>query len=512
MSTQSLLENFFDNSPLAMGIIEFTQNDFYYLKINAAAARLHNKSPDLIIGRTASEIGVDSKTLNEWLPWCRQASESNKPVEFQTTFSSYEKVYVLDVVLTQIARSEKSGRPLLSFHIRDLKDETLLHDGPNEEPEKDDELQFKILANSINQLSWMADANGWVYWFNNRWYEFTGTTPSEMQGWGWTKTHHPDHLPLIEKRWREGLTSGQPIEISFPLKSKSGEYRWFLTRVEPVRNASGEIIRWFGTSTDIHDQKKLEDDLKKAEERLSMAVENAHVGFYDWEISQNHMVFSDRMMKDWGIASLESCSTLESAFQLIHPDDRDRVQLAINEAIKNKTRYEIEYRVVHPDGKIVWMDVHGTIHYDQNNKPIRFFGTSVDITKRKEAEESLRKKEQELFAYIESMPQMAFMADPQGNIIYYNSQHYRYFGVNPGETENWNWTETEIHHKDDLQRTIETWQAALDKGDLYEIKYRLRRHDGEYRWHLARAYPIKDKDGQILRWVGTNTDIHDLKN
>lgn len=494
-----------------MGIVEVLSHDLNFSFINPAAAALHSLPAEKIIGRHASEIGVDSKTLSEWMAYCREVLLAKAAVQFQTSFKSDDHTYLLDVTLNQIGHSETTGRPLLAFVIRDFDEKGLLEKAQSEKLEKNNELQFQILANSINQLAWMADAQGWVYWFNNRWYEFTGAKPQEMQGWGWAKAHHPDHLERVTKVWRESLSKGGPIEITFPLKGRNGEYRWFLTRVEAVRNASGEIIRWFGTSTDVHEQKKLEADLKKTEERLSMAIENAYVGFYDWEIPQNQMTFSDRMMKDWGILSTEACGTLEAAFQFIHPDDRERVQGEIDAAISNRVHYEIEYRVVHPDGKVKWMDVHGTIRYDEAGKPIRFFGTSVDITLRKETEESLRKKEQELRAYIEGMPQMAFMADPDGSITYYNSQHYRYFGVTPGQTENWAWKDTKIHHEDDFARTVQTWEAAVKSGNLYEIEYRLRRHDGEYRWHLARAYPIRDEKGLIIRWVGTNTDIHDHK-
>lgn len=512
MSSNLTFKSVLETSPFPQGIIEILDNDIYYHYINTKGANLHGRLPQTIINRSATEIGIDSKTLYEWMAHCREVLLTKAAVEFQSSFTSDGQKFLLRTSMYQIGHSEKTGRPLLAFKILNFDNEL---DAPEKiEPVKLDkhkELQFEILANSINQLSWMADANGWVYWFNDRWYEYTGGTPQEMQGWGWTRVHHPDHLARIEKIWRESLPIGKPIEVTFPIKGKSGEYRWFLTRVEAVRDSSGEIIRWFGTSTDIHDQKTLEANLKKTEERLSMAVENALVGFYDWEIPQNQMIFSDRMMKDWGITSKESCATLEAAFLLIHPDDRNRVKIAVDEAIKNRAPYQIQYRVVHPDGTIKWMDVHGTIHYDQKGTPIRFFGTSVNVTSVKEAEDALRKREQELLAFIEGMPQMAFMADSDGNLTYYNNKHYEYFGVARGETENWAWMNTKIHHDDDFDRTVATWKSALSSGSLYEIEYRLRRHDGEYRWHLARAYPIKDEAGKITRWVGTNTDIHDQK-
>lgn len=137
--------------------------------------------------------------------------------------------------------------------------------------------------------------------------------------------------------------------------------------------------------------------------------------------------------------------------------------------------------------------------------------TIEEISNRKAAEEALRRSEAELLAYAEAMPQIAFIADANGDIIYNNRRHLEYFGVVPGATEGWRWTEVPIHHPDDLQRTVETWTRSLRSGTPYEIEYRLRRFDGVYRWHLGRATPVRDEHGIIVRWFGTNTDIDDQK-
>lgn len=112
--------------------------------------------------------------------------------------------------------------------------------------------------------------------------------------------------------------------------------------------------------------------------------------------------------------------------------------------------------------------------------------------------------------YAEAMPQMAFVADAQGHIIYFNQQWYDYIKGIKG-TEGWGWKDHPIHHPDDLHKTLDRWQYSLQTGDTYEIEYRLRRYDGQFRWHLGRANPIKDPSGKIEFWLGTNTDIHEQK-
>lgn len=135
------------------------------------------------------------------------------------------------------------------------------------------------------------------------------------------------------------------------------------------------------------------------------------------------------------------------------------------------------------------------------------YDVSELVANRKALEES----EQRIRAYAEAMPQLAFIADGDGAILYYNARWYNYIGLEPGETEGWNWRDRPIHHPDDLASTIQLWQDSLATGKPYEVQYRLRRHDGEYRWHLGRATPVRNREGEIVRWFGTNTDIHEQK-
>lgn len=120
------------------------------------------------------------------------------------------------------------------------------------------EEEFRTLANSIPQLAWMADESGAIFWYNRRWYDYTGTAPEDMQGWGWQSVHHPDEIPRVLERWKASLESGDPFDMVFPLRGADGIFRPFLTRVLPVRDTRGRITRWFGTNTDISEQRESE--------------------------------------------------------------------------------------------------------------------------------------------------------------------------------------------------------------------------------------------------------------
>ncbi|MES2223026.1 MAG: PAS domain-containing protein [Acidobacteriota bacterium] len=127
------------------------------------------------------------------------------------------------------------------------------------------EEQFRVLADSIPQLAWMANPDGSIVWYNRRWYEYTGTSFEQMAGWGWRSVHNPDLLPAVVAKYKDCLQSGTPFEMTFPLRRADGDFRMFLTLASPVRDKSGRIVRWFGTNTDIDAQRKAESGLRQAE-------------------------------------------------------------------------------------------------------------------------------------------------------------------------------------------------------------------------------------------------------
>src|SRR6202521_4746208 len=122
------------------------------------------------------------------------------------------------------------------------------------------ERQLRTLADSIPQLAWMAEPDGSTIWYNQQWYKYTGTQPEQMAGWGWQSVHDPETLPAVLDRWRESLRNGSPFEMEYPLRAADGAYKWFLGRVTPLRNAAPEVVRWFGTATDVTESKRIRDE------------------------------------------------------------------------------------------------------------------------------------------------------------------------------------------------------------------------------------------------------------
>jgi PAS domain S-box-containing protein len=147
-----------------------------------------------------------------------------------------------------------------------------------EEALRESEAHLLGLAESIPQMAWTADETGSIFWYNQRWYDYTGTTLEEMQGWGWQKVHDPNILPQVLAKWTEAIATGEPFEMVFPIRGADGEFRSFLTLVKPVKDNEGNVLRWFGSNTDITDQRKTEEELRRVNRDLE---EFAYVASHD---------------------------------------------------------------------------------------------------------------------------------------------------------------------------------------------------------------------------------------
>lgn len=137
---------------------------------------------------------------------------------------------------------------------------------------QESEERFRTMANSITQLAWIAKADGHIFWYNQRWYEYTGTTPEQMEGWGWQRVHDPAVLPKVMEEWQAALSNGRLFEMEFPLLGADGQFRRFLTRVQPLKDASGRLIQWFGTNTDVEAMKQAEEKIHQLNAELEQRV------------------------------------------------------------------------------------------------------------------------------------------------------------------------------------------------------------------------------------------------
>jgi PAS domain S-box-containing protein len=175
----------------------------------------------------------------------------------------------------QVLVRDASGAPAAILEInRDITERKRA-----DEARRESEAQFRTLANAIPQLCWMANPDGWIFWYNQRWYDYTGTTPEQMEGWGWQSVHDGEMLPKVLECWRASIATGKTFDMVFPLRGADGIFRPFLTRVMPVFDGDGNVVRWFGTSTDISEQRHAEEALRASEQRYRELLQSISSGF-----------------------------------------------------------------------------------------------------------------------------------------------------------------------------------------------------------------------------------------
>lgn len=176
------------------------------------------------------------------------------------------------------------------------------------------ESRFHTMINAIPQLAWMAHADGHIFWYNKRWYEYTGTTLKQMEGWGWQSVHDPKKLPDMLESWQASIKSGQPFDNTFPLRGADGVFRPFLTRIIPLKNNAGQVQRWFGTNTDI-------SELKKAMEQVQTALAEKEV-----MLREIHHRVKNNLQVISSMVSLQADNMIDGQTRAELGDVRDRVR------------------------------------------------------------------------------------------------------------------------------------------------------------------------------------------
>ena len=233
---------------------------------------------------------------------------------------------------------------------------------------EENEERFSTLANNIQNLAWMANGDGWIFWYNQRWFEYTGTTVDEMLGWGWEKVHHPDHVNWVVEFVKEAWNKNEAFELTFPLRGADGEYRWFLTRVYPITNAEGVVIRWIGTNTDINEQKKAEDQFRSLAETLPQLI---------WVTDAQAK--SEYTSKRWEEYVGFKVQTTEDWQAIVHPDDYENITRTWTQCLATGDIYKCDVRLKSKTGEYRWHTVNGEPVYDNENNIVKWVGAFTDI-------------------------------------------------------------------------------------------------------------------------------------
>ena len=284
-----------------------------------------------------------------------------------------------------------------------------------------------------------------------------------------------------------------------------------LERPAPIRSVISAVqaaLRARERQYQIRDQfealRNAEMRMRDLQEQFRSAIDASQLGTFHCPMPMGRIVWNERCKTHFWLKS-DAEVDFDLFYSILHPDDRERTRKAIEACIHEDRPYDIEYRTVSPAGDIRWLHATGRAYYDASGRPIRFDGTTLDVTQRKIAEAALKETQDRFEAMANAIPQLAWMAKADGWIFWYNRRWHEYCGTTEEQMVGWGWKS--VHDAQELPRVMETWQNALATGELWQDTFPLRRHDGQYRWHLSRASPFRDSNGKITLWFGTHTDI-----
>ena len=259
------------------------------------------------------------------------------------------------------------------------------------------EAGFRLMADAMPQIVWVTRPDGYHEYFNRQWYDYIGCAPDEGLGEGWQNFLHPDDRERTVERWKTAVATGELYEIEYRFRGKDGQYRWFLGRALPARGESGRIVRWFGTCTDIEDMKRAGEALRESEaryrnteERLMATLAASGTGTFRWEPETGIFLDFDENLKSLlGLPPDQLIQSTQDVIDSIHPDDRSTLEAAL-EACRQGVDFELEYRVILPNGNVRWLYDRAKMMRDSEGRPTYLLGACIDITERKETEEALK--------------------------------------------------------------------------------------------------------------------------
>ena len=372
--------------------------------------------------------------------------------------------------------------------------------------------RFDLVAKATQDAVWDWDLVTNDIWWNDGFKELFGYTEDEilpgLDSW-YTGIHPEDRDRVVDGIHAVIDKGGKNWSDEYRFKRSNGNYAIIFDRGYALHDAEGKPYRMVGSMQDITEEKQSKEALHRAQVQLEAALSAGLVSTYFWDIKKD-LVYADNTLAMLFSLTPEEAQAglpLKRTVKAIHRDDVDRVMKLVTRAVDTGEDYAADYRVTNAAGECRWVASRGKVNYDKEGKPVSFPGTLSDITDRKKTEEALAKSEEQFRHFGNNIDNPAWIADLTGRVSWYNQRWFDYTGTDLEEMQGPG--REKVHHPEHTERVAAFVEKARKKAEPWELIFPLRRNDGIYRWFLTRCVPVKDSEGKVYQWIGTNTDIND---
>lgn len=376
-----------------------------------------------------------------------------------------------------------------------------------EEALQHSERDLKLIIDTIPALVWSAYPDGNADFFSQHYLDYVGLSTEQVEGWGWTKAVHPEDLFGLAAMWERIMASEKIGEAEARLRRHDGEYRWFLFRVNPLRDETGKIVKWYGQNTDIEDRKRSEFLLRESEMQFKTIFDEAGTGITLVDLTVGEPVRNNRALREMLNCSEEELSRFETYNQLTHEDERERDALTFRELCEGKRdSLRIEKHFVLKDGRSIWANVIFTLLRDEDGQPQYVITIHEDITERKLALEKLQANQDLLDLAQKSASAMAFDWHINQEINVWSPEHESLYGLTPGTFDGSYQAWKKMIYPPDWASVLEAIKHAHETGKV-ATEFRVIWKDGTTHWLATNGRMFFDEMGKPLRIVGFTTDI-----